>query len=140
MIIPIDQGQSELKVALTRPGTGDQLVSKELIRLVIKPPPKERFAQLSPIVRKGDWGYPLPLEDYPPNRDAWPLLIYPAFDIDDDGAIIFRLDRRFWQRPCGRYIGDVMVGDYKAVSFELDLNPHRYLITSVELNDKKECP
>jgi hypothetical protein len=138
MIIQIYQGQTELRIFLARPQTGEPVHITEYTMLIIKPQPRERFAQLSPIIRLGEWGYP-PVQDYPPNPHREPALIYPAFGQASDGATIFRLDSKLFRKQCGRYLGEVVVEGTIVLRFEIELNPHRYIATSVELNDIGGC-
>lgn len=39
-----------------------------------------------------------------------PSLTYPAFELDDDGRIVFYFDNRLWSLPPGRYHAHVWVG------------------------------
>jgi hypothetical protein len=138
VIIKIARGQPELKVTVVQPGQGGRLPSVEGVRLVVCPPPPSGFAQLSPIVRLGEWGYP-PVEDYPPRPHELPAIVYPAFEIDAEGAIVFRLDSHLWSRPSGRYLGRVMVGCHEAATLDIDLEPMRYIPVKAELSDVKAC-
>ncbi|MDR1872007.1 MAG: hypothetical protein LBS60_08870 [Deltaproteobacteria bacterium] len=139
MIVKIYREQPELKVTLVQPGHLGRDVFLEEIKLIIEPPDPRKFAQLSPIIRLGDWGYPLPIEPYPPEHHRLPAIVYPAFDTDDEGAIIFRLDNHLWRRPSMRYVGHVMINSYEALTLDIDLEPMRYIPTKIELNAPKVC-
>lgn len=41
-----------------------------------------------------------------------PAVIYPAFDIDEDGRVEFYFDDRLWNMPSGRYVGEILIGGY----------------------------
>ena len=137
MVIKIKRDQPELKFTLVEPGReGRGPASVKNIRLVVTVPPPPPDAQLSRIIRKGACGYP-PVEPpevdvYPEDRTALPALVYPAMGFDKDGAVIFRLDKLMWSRPCGRYLGRIEVGDDWAATFDLDLHPIRWTLEGVE--------
>jgi hypothetical protein len=135
MIIKIYRGQPELKVTVVSDG---RLVDLAEIRLVINAPHQSLWNQLSPIVIQGPWAYP-PVRPYPPEPCLLPTIIYPAFEIDADGAIVFRLDNHLWSRQPGRYIGRVMVKSYEAVTIDLDLEPLTWIPSKIELNEPKVC-
>jgi hypothetical protein len=139
MIIKICRGQPELKITFYDLSRCAQSLDLEKTRLVITAPNPKPGNLLSPIIRKGDWGYPPPFP-WPPELHAQPAIIYPAFDVDDEGAITFRLDDHLWRRPPGRYIGHVMIGDHEALTIDLDLEPLNWIPSKIELNDPKACP
>jgi hypothetical protein len=136
MILKIYQGQTELKINLVEPGKyGRKLASTEGVRLVIVPPEKSPYENVSKIIRRGEWRYPLPVEDYPCDYTVFPTLVYPCFDIDSEGALIFRLDKHLFKRPCGRYIAKVWIGPYEAARIDMDLMPHNYIVQSIEKHE-----
>ena len=138
MIIKIFRGQPELKVTLVKPGReGKRPESAEGIRLVISAPKTSRRVDLSKIVRHGDWGYP-PLEPpdcdvYPEDPTDYPALVYPAAGLDEEGAVVFRLDGFMWRRPCGRYHGRVEMDGGFAAEMEIDLHPVGWVLDGVEV-------
>jgi hypothetical protein len=139
MIITLNYGQPELKITPSYSGwRGLKPFALADVRLHIRPPDGRRFVGLSPIVRKGDWGYPLPIEEYPPVPNKLPVLVYPAFDMDDSGAFVFRLDGKLWKRRCGRYLAELYIRDRKVGEIELDLSPVKCVIGRVEAAERED--
>jgi hypothetical protein len=103
------------------------------VRLVITAPAVPPGHSLSPIIRTGNWGYPLPIRPYPPEPDNAPAVIYPAFTLTDEGAVVFRLDRLLWSRPAGRYIGTVSYWDRLLFTLDIDLEPMTWVPVKVEV-------
>jgi hypothetical protein len=134
MIVNICRDQPELKVTLVPQGADWGPPKLSETRLLISCLPPDRFAPLTPIVRAGEWAYPRP-EVYPPDRQALPVLVYPAFALDDDGAVVFRFDGKLWSRPPGRYEAEVVIGDRLAAMFEIDLQPYRHVVAKVETGE-----
>ena len=138
MIIKVLRGQPELNVTLVEPGLeGRRPKSVEDVRLVITAPPPPKEGSVSKIIRKGSWGYP-PVEPpdvdvYPDDPDLLPALVYPAMGLDEEGAVVFRLDRLLWERPCGRYVGRIEAGSGLSATIDLDLNPVKWIIDRVEV-------
>jgi hypothetical protein len=139
MIIKISRGQPELKFTLIQPGRGRRLSVPDGVRLVITAPAPKPQNRLSPIIRKGSWGWP-PVRPYPPDPHSLPAIVYPAFDLDDEGAVIFRLDEHLWRRPSGRYTGEIMIGGHLVTAVDIDLEPLKWLPSKIELNEIKVCP
>jgi hypothetical protein len=135
MIVRVLRGQPELGVVLAGP-TGSRLIDPEGVRLVVTPPPPPPAGGgVSRIVRRGWWPYP-PLhggrDEYPPDPGLEPAIVYPCFGADDDGRLIFRLDRLFFDRPCGRYIGRVEIDGRAVAEIDIDYLPRRWVLESVE--------
>lgn len=134
-IVRICQGQPELKVRLSTGGcNGQQLVDYHHLRLVIIAPHCNRCElPLSPQKFTGCW----PGHDTEKWNESFilpeeqPLLIYPAFDVDENGDIVFRLDSQLWQRT-GRYVGLVETTDrQKLVELDLDICTNKFIIDRV---------
>ncbi|MBQ3569593.1 MAG: hypothetical protein IJA20_02845 [Methanocorpusculum sp.] len=121
-IVKICQGQPELAVRLVQPGCGGgQLVDVDNLRLVIKAPECNHLLK-SPIIMTGCWpGYDnLPrLGETPPHE--LPAVVYPAFDTNDNGDIIFRFDKQLFELPPGRYWGYVELANGTILT-KLDLD------------------
>ena len=125
MIIQIDRLQPELRLFVNFP-PGEEAEAAKL-RLHIRPPEDVHFTQLSPWRRKGDWAYPA--DEYPPDHHRHPVLIYPALSVTPEGEAVFRLDHRFWKRPCGRWFGEVWFGRFLIAAMDIDYRPHRHVMT-----------
>lgn len=123
-IVRVCQGQPELAVRLVTPGCdGAQLIDWRQVRLVIAPPERQTCeTPLSPQVFKGCW----PGHDTEKWNDSFalpetqPLIIYPAFAVNEDGDIVFILDSQIWQRR-GRYVGIIEFNNGEKIT-ELDLD------------------
>lgn len=130
-IVKICQGQPELRVRITTTGdNGAQLVDYKHLRLVISAPCEPRSElPLSPQEFKGCW----PGHDTAKWNSSFelperrPLLIYPAFDTDENGDIVFRLDSQIWNR-LGRYIGTVeTTSGQKILALDLDICSNMFI-------------
>ena len=123
-IVKICQNQPTLAVRITTPGcNGGQLVDYKQVRLVISAPERTTCEPLlSPQCFKGCFpGHDVDRwNDSFISPDQLPLLIYPAFGINDDGDIVFILDSQLWKRV-GRYVGSVEFNDGQKI-LELDLD------------------
>lgn len=123
MIVKICQGQPELSIRIVTPGcNGGQLINYKDIRMCIYAPKCEE-SLLSPMCFTGCWpGHDV--EAYNernclPPQDM-PLLVYPAFTINDNGETVFRFDAKLWERR-GRYVGVIEFTDGTKIT-ELDLD------------------
>jgi len=137
-IVKICQGQPSLAVRLVTAGCdGSQLVDYKQIRMVIVAPertPCER--PLSPQCFKGCW----PTHDIEKWNNSFilpesrPILIYPAFEVNDEGEIVFLLDSKLWQRQ-GRYIGRIEFLDGEHITdLDLDICSQRFIADRVSLD------
>lgn len=55
-------------------------------------------------------------------RPTITALVYPAFEVDDDGNVVFYFDSKLWNMPPGRYRGQVMIGgSCSQTCFDIDL-------------------
>jgi hypothetical protein len=137
MIVPIKDGQPELKVMLEEPGAdGRRLVDWKHITLQIESPRLDAECLDSEIIKEGCWpgygtGWPAPFD--------WPVLFYPAFELDLDGAVIFRFDDKLWRRPPGRYIGTITWHHRPIAWLDIDLQTAKWVVASVEVNDAPPC-
>ena len=139
MLVRIRRGQPEVKVTLVAAGReGRRPGSAEGFRLVVTPPPPPASGEVSRIIRKGWWAWP-PVT--PPEVDVYPddsgtrrpALVYPAMGLDEEGSLVFRLDKLLWDAPCGRYVGRVEAGESVAATLDLELEPTRWTLDSVEV-------
>lgn len=113
-IIKIMQGQPELAVRLVSQGEpGQQLIDYKNIRLVVMPPREQRVEPLLSVQHfSGFWpGHDVEKwnEQFVPPEEL-PILVYPAFTVDDEGKIVFRFDSKIYKRR-GRYQGIVELND-----------------------------
>jgi len=122
-------------VRIIQPGcNGGQLINSDDIRLVIQAPDCGCAGQ-SPFIVYGCWpGYDGPIgEAHIPPHDR-PALVYPAFDINDEGDTIFRFDRRLWTMPGGRYIGTIEFNNGDIIDqIDIDLCTIPFLVDRVSI-------
>lgn len=138
-VINIRQGQPYISVRIAAPGpTGGQLIDWERVRLVIIPPPEPRCElPLSPQYFTGFWpGHDLNRwhrHFIPPEEH--PVVVYPAFGLDDDGAILFRFDSKIEQLH-GRYLGRIETLDgHPLVDLDLDIGLYKWVADDVKAID-----
>ena len=135
MIVRICRGQPELAVRVVAPGCdGGQLVDWEDIELCILAPKCTCEGPFSKLYFKGCgwWGHDVDRwnEQQVP-REEIPVLVYPAFDTDDDGNIVFKFDSKLWQRA-GRYVGLIRFKDGTEITrLDLDICTTQFLADKV---------
>jgi hypothetical protein len=132
MIIKIDRYQPEIRVSVVAPGKhGGKLVDYKRIRLVIVSCPDKFISLVSPIYRHGTWLYVAPgIGDVV--LDAGPAIVYPAFEVDNEGDLVFRFDRNLWDRRPGRYAGRIENLDGQCLGMlDIELQPNDHIITRV---------
>lgn len=107
MIIYITQGVSRLTFRLKTYGNASQLSDWRNLQLLILPgeygcPCGEGG---SPWIFRGCWLRGRTDVDIANFRPDIPALCYKAFEVDDKGQVVFRLDQRMFDLPPGRYTG-----------------------------------
>lgn len=135
-IIRLCHDTKALTIKLVQPGcNGGQLIDYENLRLVITAPACSHRIT-SPLCFTGCWpGFETPWTDavYP---HELPALIYPAFEINDKGETVFRLDSQLRRLPAGRYIGSIELKDGTPLAeIEIDMCNLPALIDTVSVND-----
>ena len=124
MIVRICRGQPELAVRVVAPGCdGGQLVDYEDMELCILAPKCTCEGPFSKIYFHGCgwWGHDMDRwneQQVPPEQ--MPVLVYPAFDVNDNGEIVFKFDSKLWERA-GRYVGLIRFKDGTEIT-RLDLD------------------
>ena len=133
-IVRICQGQPELAIRIVQPGcTGGQLLNYKDTRLVITAPECPAYLK-SPLHFKGCWpGFSGELPyTFPEVPHELPVLVYPAFRINDNGDTVFRFDSLFFDYPPGRYIGTVEFTNGCIINqFEIDYCMTPFLIDRI---------
>ena len=102
MIVRLCEDTPKLGLRIVQPGcSGAQLMDRG-IELAIMPASCPSPEHLIPV-----W------EDcelhWESHRKPIPTVIYPAFEVDDDGLVVWYFDQRLWSLPPGRYIGRVLL-------------------------------
>lgn len=113
-IIKILRGQPSLAVRLVSQGEpGQQMVDYKNVRLVIVAPREQREESLLSVQKfTGFWpGHDTEKwnDQFVPPEET-PIIVYPAFTIDEDGKIVFRFDDKIYKRR-GRYKGIIELND-----------------------------
>lgn len=74
-----------------------------------------------------------------PELDS-PSLQYPAFDVDEEGRVVFYFDKKLWSLPGGRYRAILSFRDGGVIdTFDLDLCNRPLVIDQVAVTDAKYC-
>lgn len=129
MIIKIRRGQPELRLSLVQPGRDGAKLASDNLRLIISAPHCDCLLK-SPLIFEGCWPGHEIREEVPPHE--WPALCYPAWEVSDDGDVVFRLDELLFQRPPGRYIGQVEWKDGRPIArLDIDLDSGPYIIDKI---------
>lgn len=68
-----------------------------------------------------------------------PTLRYPAFEMDDDGRVVFYFDKKLWTLPNGRYNATVVVPGGKALTFGIDLCNRTHEIDQMAVTTVAPC-
>lgn len=132
MIVRICEDTPKLHLRVSQPGCdGAQLLG--MVELIIQPPACEQHERVH-----YEWdgcGYqPVVL---PPDI---PTLRYPAFEIDDDGRVVFYFDKKLWSLPNGRYNATVVVeGCCNNLTFGIDLCNRPLEIDQVAVTPATTC-
>lgn len=134
-IIRIHPGQTELILRIVQTGcAGGQVCGKDT-RLVI-----ERPACADELLSKwkfeGCWpGYDV--DAWNAQQEEVPALVYPAFDTNENGDTVFRLDDKLFSLPPGRYVGCVeWKNGVSITTIDIDLSPGGFLVESVSVTDQ----
>lgn len=133
-IVRLPCGQYELAIRIVTPGCfGRQIVGTEGLYLMIRDVDCGECG-LTTLHFEGCWaGHETPVTYYGCAPDR-PALVYPAFDVTDDGEVLFRFDDRLSELPRGRYIGDIKLADGTCIrSLDIDLCSTTALISRVTL-------
>lgn len=135
MIVRICRGQPELAVRVVAPGCdGGQLVDYEDMELCILAPKCTCEGPFSKIYFHGCgwWGHDIDRwneQQVPP--EEMPVLVYPAFDVNDNGEIVFKFDSKLWERA-GRYVGLIRFKDGTEITrLDLDICTTQFLADKV---------
>jgi hypothetical protein len=132
MIIKLQRWQPELRLLIGRPkGLGGPPDVRDL-RLVIRAPAPHGLEKCSEIRRYGFWPGNPPENDPPPQHEL-PALVYPCFELSEDGEAVFRLDSQLWKRGTGRYLGHVNMRDHTITVIDLDLGPVDWRVMKAEV-------
>ncbi len=90
-----------------------QVTDWHMLQLVISPGEDNKeccHVGGSPWVLTGCWPFhPTGIDVANPPHFDFPAIILDAFDADDEGRIVFRLDERVHSLPNGRYTGQIRV-------------------------------
>lgn len=111
MIIYLSRGAARLAFRLRNMNTHDQLISWNNLCLHIRPGQYDQPCgpNGSPWVLTGCWpGKPTGVDIANPQPYDFPTKRIPAFKLDADGRVVFRLPPDLWELPNGRYTGCII--------------------------------
>ena len=113
MILRLTQDMTRLALRIRDSWEGRQLTDWQRLQLLILPGQRDMMDQCgpngSPWILTGCWPGKRTNVDVANWRPDFPALICPAFTLDADGAVVFRIDDRIHNLPPGRYTGVIRV-------------------------------
>ena len=130
MIIYLSRGAARLAFRLRNVNTHDQLISWNNLCLHIRPGQYDQpcVPNGSPWVLTGCWpGKPTGVDIANPQPYDFPTKRIPAFKLDADGRVVFRLPPDLWELPNGRYTGCIIAekpGHDKPFNFDVHFDSH----------------
>jgi hypothetical protein len=138
MIVYLTQGVTRIAFRLKTYGNQSQLADWRGLQLLILPgeagcPCGEGG---SPWYFYGCWFRGRTGEDVANFRPDIPAICYNAFEVDDEGQVVFRLDDRLYDLPPGRYTGILRIAPKIK---PLNLTP-LYNLGKVDVKDKVILP
>ena len=123
MILYLSRDVARLAVRLREMNTGSQLISWRNLCMLIQPGQFDHPCgpNGSPWILTGCWpGKPTGVDVANPHYD-FPTVRIPAYTLDADGRVVFRLPENLWNLPNGRYTGSIIIendGHEKPFSFD----------------------
>lgn len=122
MIIRLCKDTPKLGLRIVRPGCNGKQLMDDGITLLITPVVCDRPERIEQY-----WdGCVLKSREV---REELPGLQYTAFEVNDDGLVIFYLDDKAWSLPPGRYHGTLSIGGQCSdVRLDLELCNDKYII------------
>ena len=114
MIVALSRYTTRLAVRIRNLQDGGQLIKWQDIQLVIAPGQEDAGpccgVMGSPWILCGCWPFhPTGVDVANPSPHDFPAITLDAFTTDDEGRIVFQLDKRFHDLPNGRYTGILRV-------------------------------
>lgn len=105
MIVYLTRYTTRLAVRLRTTTDGAQLTDWQQLQLIIMPRPR-CWTGGSPWILTGCWPFhPTGIDVANPPLPDFPAIVMDAFDTDEEGRIVFILDKRVHELPNGRYFG-----------------------------------
>lgn len=108
MIVTVTRYTARLALRVKNLLDGGQVTDWRLLQLVIAPSCEDRMCcgGGSPWILCGCWPFhPTGVDVANPAPHDFPAIVLDAFETDDEGRVVFRLDHRFHALPNGRYVG-----------------------------------
>lgn len=114
MIIYLTQGMTRLALRVKELGDRRQLLDWRKLQLLIQPGQLDNGCGCgcggSPWILTGCWpGHRTGVDIANPVPWDFPTIVYDAQEVDAEGRVVFRLDDKFQDLPCGRYTGVLRV-------------------------------
>lgn len=107
MIIKLSEGAARLAMRVKETGSGRQLIDWHMMQLLIQPGQHDECCgpNGSPWYLHGCWPMHPTGVDIANHRPDFPTICYNAFELDEEGRVVFMLDHHLWTLPHGRYTG-----------------------------------
>lgn len=133
MIVRLCEDTPKLGLRIVEPGCSGRQLMDRRVELSITP-----ASCPSPEFKEPYW------EDcelkWKNMRPQIPSLTYPAFEVDDNGYIVFYFDAKLWALPPGRYRGEVLLdGCCVKTCFDIDLCSRPVIIEEAITIGVKPC-
>lgn len=111
MILYINRGTARLALRVREINQTSQLTSWQQLQLLIQPGQWDEDCgpNGSPWILHGCWpGKRTGVDIANPHFD-FPIIVYQAYEMDNDGRVVFLLDEKLYALPNGRYTGVLRV-------------------------------
>lgn len=133
MIVKLCEDTPKLALSIVQPGCN----GRELLDTNIELRITKKSCPLGPVQEV--------VEDNCSVTTVWvehavPAVIYPAFDLDEDGRVEFYFDDKLWNMPSGRYEGEVLIGGLgTGAIIDIDLCNSPLVIASASVKPALVC-
>lgn len=67
------------------------------------------------------------------------IIVYPAFDIDADGRVVFYFDDNLWNSGDGRYAATIKIAGHTRLCFDLEVCMKPLMIEEAVLTSSTGC-
>lgn len=133
MIIRLCEDTPKLAVRIAQPGCWGRQLMDTRIDIIIRP-----VVCVERTTTRTYWDGCAFKEEVIPN--PVPTLRYPAFELDDEGRVVFYFDDKLWSLPPGRYLADIEIdGACTQTSMQIDLCNRPIAIEQVAVTEKSSC-
>ena len=133
MIIRLCEDTPKLAVRITQPGCGGRQLMDTRVDMVIRPVVCAERTHTHTY-----WDGCAFKEEVIP--DPVPALRYPAFELDDEGRVVFYFDNKLWSLPPGRYQADIEIdGTCTQTTIQIDLCNRPVAVEQIAVTGASSC-